>query len=77
MMRERGIHALEKQLDTVPEDVRARMLLAGYYAAVGRREDGVRQLQTAVALRPRDSTFSIMPPALTLCSSSPAKRSRC
>src|SRR5579863_3803432 len=55
MMRERGIRALEKQLDTVPEDVRARMLLAGYYAAVGRREDGVRQLQTAVALRPRDS----------------------
>jgi serine/threonine protein kinase/Tfp pilus assembly protein PilF len=55
MLRERGIGALEKQLDTVPEDVRARMLLAGYYVAVGRREDGVRQLQTAVALRPRDS----------------------
>ena len=55
MLRERGILALEKQLDTVPEDVRARMLLAGYYAAVGRREEAVRQLQTAVALRPRDS----------------------
>ena len=52
---DRGILALEKQLDTVPEDVRARMLLAGYYASVGRREEAVRQLQTAVALRPRDS----------------------
>jgi serine/threonine protein kinase/Tfp pilus assembly protein PilF len=55
MLRQRGIRALEKQLDTVPEDVRARMLLAGYYVAVGKTEDGMRQLQTAVALRPRDS----------------------
>jgi serine/threonine protein kinase/Tfp pilus assembly protein PilF len=55
MLLDRGIHALEKQLDTVPEDVRARMLLAGYYAATGRSEESVRQLQTAVALRPRDS----------------------
>jgi serine/threonine protein kinase/Tfp pilus assembly protein PilF len=55
MLLDRGILALEKQLDTVPEDVRARMLLAGYYASVGRSEEAVRQLQTAVALRPRDS----------------------
>jgi cytochrome c-type biogenesis protein CcmH/NrfG len=55
MLLERGILALEKQLDTVPEDVRARMLLASYYAATGRSEESVRQLQTAVALRPRDS----------------------
>jgi serine/threonine protein kinase/Tfp pilus assembly protein PilF len=55
MLRERLIGVLEKQLDAVPEDVRARMLLAAHYAGVGRREDGVRQLQTAVALRPRDS----------------------
>ena len=54
-MVDRGIVALEKQLDTVPEDVRARMLLAGYYAAAGKSEESVRQLQTAVALRPRDS----------------------
>jgi tetratricopeptide (TPR) repeat protein len=54
-LRERGILALEKQLDSVPEDVRARMLLASYYAAVGRSDEAVRQLQTAVALRPRDS----------------------
>jgi len=55
LLLDRGILALEKQLDTVPEDVRARMLLAGYYAATGRSDESVRQLQTAVALRPRDS----------------------
>ena len=54
-MRERHIHVLEKQLDTVPEDVRARMLLATNYASLARKEDAIRQLQTAVALRPGDS----------------------
>jgi non-specific serine/threonine protein kinase len=56
ILRERHVAVLEKQLDTVPEDVRARMLLAANYAAVGRSEDAVRQLQTAVALRPGDSS---------------------
>ena len=53
----RRIHqrALEQQLETVPEDVRARMLIAGIYAYIGMREEAVRQLQTAVALRPNDS----------------------
>jgi non-specific serine/threonine protein kinase len=55
MLRERHLRVLEKQLDTVPEDVRARMLLAANYVALGRKEDGVRHLHTAVALRPRDS----------------------
>jgi serine/threonine protein kinase/Tfp pilus assembly protein PilF len=55
MIRERQVRVLEKQLDTVPEDVRARMLLSTNYAAAGRDEDAVRQLQTAVALRPGDS----------------------
>jgi len=54
-LREREIHVLEKQLDTVPEDVRARMLLAANYASLARKEDAIRQLQTAVALRPGDS----------------------
>jgi len=55
MLRERQTRVLEKQLDTVPEDVRARMLLANNYAAGGRNEEAVRQLQTAVTLRPGDS----------------------
>jgi len=54
-LREQQSRALEQQLEVVPEDVRARMLLAGNYAALGKREDAVRQLKTAVALRPGDS----------------------
>ncbi len=48
--RLRGV--LEQQLDLVPEDVRARILLANLYAASNRPEDAMRQLETAVALRP-------------------------
>ncbi len=55
MLRDRELGVLEKQLDTVPEDVRARMLLAANYAAVSRTEDAIRQLHTAVTLRPSDS----------------------
>jgi serine/threonine protein kinase/Tfp pilus assembly protein PilF len=55
MIRDRQIRILEKQLDTVPEDVRARMLLASNYAAFAKKEDAVRQMETAVALRPGDS----------------------
>jgi len=48
--------ALEQQLELVPEDVRARILLAGEYAIDGRGEESVRHLETAVALRPTDSS---------------------
>ncbi len=51
----RMVIALEKQLEIVPDDVRARILLAGQYAEIDRDEDAMRQLQTAVALRPGDS----------------------
>jgi tetratricopeptide (TPR) repeat protein len=54
-LRERQVQALEQQLELVPEDVRARILLASNYAFFGREEDSARQLQTAVALRPGDS----------------------
>jgi hypothetical protein len=48
----RMVVTLEKQLEIVPEDVRARILLAGQYAELPERaEDAIRQLQTAVALR--------------------------
>ena len=49
------IGALERQLELVPDDVRARILLAGRYAGTGRAEDAIRHLETAVALRPGDS----------------------
>jgi len=45
---------LRHQLETVPEDVRARILLAGNLAAAGDADESIRHLQTAVALRPGD-----------------------
>jgi non-specific serine/threonine protein kinase len=53
-MRQRMMGALEHQLELVPEDVRARILLANMLPSFGRNDDAVRQLQTAVALRPGD-----------------------
>jgi Flp pilus assembly protein TadD len=47
---------LERQLEMVPEDVRARGLLAADYAQVGRGEDAIRHAEMAVALRPNDSS---------------------
>jgi serine/threonine protein kinase/Tfp pilus assembly protein PilF len=54
-LRRRQVRILEEQLELVPEDVRARMLLANNYATLDKKEDAVRQLKTAVALRPGDS----------------------
>ena len=53
--QERFAAALEKQLELVPEDVRARILISGAYARLGNAEDSVRHLDTAVALRPNDT----------------------
>ncbi len=54
-VRQRLTSALEQQLELVPEDVRARILLANTHAFFGKEDDAVRQLQTAVALKPGDS----------------------
>lgn len=53
--REMEMRALERQLEMVPEDVRARSLLAADYANMDRPEDAVRHLEMTVALRPNDS----------------------
>ena len=54
-LTEKFIRALRQQLELVPEDVRARILLAVSLAADKKDEDeAVRHLQTAVALRPGD-----------------------
>jgi non-specific serine/threonine protein kinase len=45
---------LENQLEAVPEDVRARILLAGRYATMARRSDSVRELERAVTMRFND-----------------------
>ena len=50
----RVIKVLEKQLELVPEDVRARILLAVNYAQMARRSDAVRELEKAVTMRFND-----------------------
>jgi non-specific serine/threonine protein kinase len=54
-LRRKVVVVLERQLELVPEDVRARILLAAHCAELGRPDDAIRHLQTAVALRPGDS----------------------
>ena len=53
-LRERMNVVLRKQLETVPEDVRARILIATNLANSGDADEAIRHLQTAVALRPND-----------------------
>ncbi len=54
-VRERMAKVLRQQLELVPEDVRARILLASNLASLHHDEDEImRHLQTAVALRPGD-----------------------
>jgi tetratricopeptide (TPR) repeat protein len=48
--------ALRQQLELVPEDVRARILLANRLAEDGEAEEAIRHLETAVALRPSDGS---------------------
>ncbi|MGA8104779.1 MAG: protein kinase [Candidatus Acidiferrales bacterium] len=54
-IRERMIRVIRQQLELVPEDVRARILLASQLAYLKQDADeSIRHLQTAVALRPSD-----------------------
>lgn len=54
-LRDLQATVLRQQLELVPEDVRARVLLAGNLAYAGNAEEAIRHLQTAVALRPGDA----------------------
>jgi len=55
--RQRRIHVLENQLRNVPEDVRARVLVASDYAKSGREEDALREANLAMALLPNEGTI--------------------
>jgi serine/threonine protein kinase/Tfp pilus assembly protein PilF len=55
-VRLRRIQALEEHLKHVPEDARARTLLSGDYATLGRVEDAAREVNLAMALRPTEAT---------------------
>jgi non-specific serine/threonine protein kinase len=56
--RQRMTRALEDQVTKVPEDARARSLLAVLYAQLHRPEDSVREMQFATTLRPADPTLA-------------------
>jgi serine/threonine protein kinase/Tfp pilus assembly protein PilF len=53
--RQRHSIGLEQHLRQVPEDARARMLLAGHYAALNRLEDATREVSLAMTLRPKEA----------------------
>jgi serine/threonine protein kinase/Tfp pilus assembly protein PilF len=55
-VRQRRVAALENHLKHVPEDARARILLASDYAAMDRADDAVRETSFAVALRSSEAT---------------------
>jgi non-specific serine/threonine protein kinase len=55
-MRQREIQALEGHIRTVPEDARARLLLAADYAATGRSEEAMREANLGITLRPNEAT---------------------
>jgi len=53
--RQREVLALENHLRHIPEDARARILLATDYASEDRVEDALRETNLAVALRPNEA----------------------
>ncbi|HYN04165.1 MAG TPA: protein kinase [Vicinamibacteria bacterium] len=54
-VRQRAIQAFEAHLSQVPEDARARILLAGAYAYDGRTDQATREADLAMVLRPNDA----------------------
>ncbi|HKS96912.1 MAG TPA: protein kinase [Terriglobia bacterium] len=57
-VRQKQTAALQRHLEWVPDDVRARVLLAGNHASDGNEAGAIKELQKAVALRPDD--FNIL-----------------
>ncbi|PWT87898.1 MAG: protein kinase, partial [Acidobacteria bacterium] len=45
---------LARQLESVPDDARARMLLATYHARHGKEKEAIHEAESAIWLRPRD-----------------------
>ena len=53
--RQQSVQMLQDQLSKVPEDARARILLAGHYAEMKRVDDALQEANMAMALRPNDA----------------------
>ena len=56
-LREGRVVALERQLEMVPEDARARILLATNYAHFKKNDAAMRELKKALTLRPNDANI--------------------
>jgi serine/threonine protein kinase/Tfp pilus assembly protein PilF len=56
-MIQRRMAAFENHLKQVPEDARARILLGGDYAQLGRPDDALRELNLAVTLRANEASI--------------------
>ena len=56
-LTQRRMAALENHLKQVPEDARARILVAGDYADLGRAEDALRELNMAITLRANEASI--------------------
>ncbi|MGC2619863.1 MAG: protein kinase [Acidobacteriaceae bacterium] len=56
-MKQRRIAAFENHLKQVPEDARARILVGGDYASLGRTDDALRELNLAVTLRANEASI--------------------
>ena len=66
-IRQRAIQAFEAHLRQVPEDARARILIAAYYAVEGRHDDALREANLAMLLRPNEAMVHYNA-ACTFCS---------
>jgi len=56
-LHDRQMAALGRQIELVPEDVRARILLAVYYSREGKEREAVREAEKAVSLRSNDANI--------------------
>jgi serine/threonine protein kinase/Tfp pilus assembly protein PilF len=53
----RAVGAFENHLKQVPEDARARILVGGYYAELGRPEEAMRETSMAMTLRANEASI--------------------
>jgi serine/threonine protein kinase/tetratricopeptide (TPR) repeat protein len=56
-LQQRRVAALENHIKQVPEDARARILLAGDYADLNRVEDAMREISLAITLRANEASI--------------------
>ncbi|MGA7624013.1 MAG: protein kinase [Candidatus Acidiferrales bacterium] len=56
-MAHRFVGAIEKHLKQVPEDARARVLMATKFAELGREQDALRELNLAITLRANEASI--------------------